>query len=292
MPIVGVMTARRIPIASRVGFGFIVLVVLATGCASRADDTGESEFDCPRGLTRPFSVETLLRVANDNGVSLKRDPSCGAIPDAVESASNIVIGDDVQDDDQVAAREGHVMCDIADLPFAEPPFRVMRTKWPDDQETHLDIANLSCTIYPSAEGQIARLDAAFRALAKAPVEQRSCTQARPRPVTLKRLIDTAKKSGLRLLLDARCIEPGVVAQASTIVPYDRSEKDDEVFLDQGDVTCLVRESALPGAEEIRTTNLSVGKRFDFLNVSCTALPALGEDEVRVGRVRATFEDLG
>lgn len=243
-------------------------------------------------MTRPFSVETLIRVGRANGVSFKRDPDCGAIPDAVESASNIVIGDQVQDDDEVDAREGTVLCHIVDLPFAEPLFGVRRTKYPDDEETYFDVANVRCAIYPSARGQIARLEAALEALAEASVERRSCPQARAEPVTRERLIDAAKRQGLRLLPDARCIEPGVVAQASTIVPYDRPENSDEVFYDQGEVTCLVRESAVPGAEEIRTTDLSVGKRFDILNVSCTVLPYPKAETAQVERVRATLEDLG
>jgi hypothetical protein len=153
MPIPGVMTAaHRMANASWVCFGLIVFALLAGGCASRGEDIDASQFDCPRGLTRPFAMETLVRIANDNRVSLKRDSSCGAIPNSVASASNIVIGDDVQDDDEVDAREGTVFCHIADLPFAEPPFRVGRTKYPDDQETRLGMANVSCTIYPSAAG--------------------------------------------------------------------------------------------------------------------------------------------
>ena len=36
---------------------------------------------------------------------------------------------------------------------------------------------------------------------------------------MARLIQAAKNKGLPLLHDARCIEPGVVAQASTFIPY-------------------------------------------------------------------------
>jgi len=55
-------------------------------------------------------------------------------------------------------------------------------------------------------------------------------------------------------------------------------------------------SQLPGlgmsaAEKIRTTNLIVGKRFDYLNVSCEVSPSLGHEKTQVGRVSATFEDL-
>jgi hypothetical protein len=132
----------------------LLFVSLAVACASVGGDVDGSqadgsEFTCPRGLTRPFSVKTLIRVGQQNGVSLRHDPSCGAIPDAVEAASNIVIDDHVQNDDAVEAREGDVGCHLEDLPFAKPPFGVRRTKYPTDQETYLDVANVTCVIYPS-----------------------------------------------------------------------------------------------------------------------------------------------
>jgi hypothetical protein len=286
----------------------VVLASLACGCGSRDGDVKRSEpagqsqpdeqprtaersqFDCPGGLTRPFSVETLIQVAQEEGVSLKRDPGCGGNLEYVAAAANMVISDGATDDDEVDAREGHVMCHLADQPFAAAPFRVRRTKYPDDQETYFHIANVHCAIYPTGAGQVSRLEAALRALAAAPVEQRSCPQARPKPVTVAGLIEAAKKNGLRLLRDARCIEPGVVAQASTIVPYDRPANVDEVFYDQGEVTCLVREAAMLGADDIETTDLSVGKRFDFLNLSCTVEPSLGEETAQVERVRATLRE--
>ena len=123
-----------------------------------------SQFDCPRGLARPFSLETLLRVGQENGVSLKLDPSCGGNQVAIESASNVLITDDVHDDDEVYAREGHVLCHIEDLPFAKPPFRAHRVKYATDEETHLDVANVHCSIYPEAAEQIDRLERASRRL--------------------------------------------------------------------------------------------------------------------------------
>ena len=188
-------------------------------------------------------------------------------------------------------REGQVICDIYDLPFAAPPFEVRRTKYATDQQTYLDVANVNCAIFPTADGQIARIEAALKDLADAPVETRSCPQVRPQPLTVKRLIGTAKKHGLRLYPDARCIEPGVVAQASARVPYDLAQVSNPAFYDQGDVTCLLRKSAVPSAEKIKTITLSFGKRFDYLNVSCKVEPNLGQEAVQIGRMRATFEDL-
>ena len=210
----------------------------------------------------------------------------------MESASNL-IGDDVQDDDEVEAREGHVLCGIEDLPFAKPPFRVHRTKYASDEETYLDVANVRCAIYPSAAGQIDRLEGALEALASAPVERRSCPRARPEPITVGRLIAAAKRQGLRLLRDARCTEPGVVGQASTLIPYDSENANDlGILTAYGEVTCLVRKSAVPGAEEIKTTDVSAGKRFDFRNVSCTVLTSQEKEAADAERVRATLASLG
>ena len=130
-------------------------------------------------------------------------------------------------------------------------------------------------------------------MAEARVEQRSCPLARPRPITVARLIGAAKRQGLPLLRDARCMEPGVVAQASTLIPYDRENVNDlKILTRYGEVTCLVRRSAPPGAEEIRTTDLSSGKRFDLLNVSCTVLTNQEQEAEHAERVRATLEALG
>jgi hypothetical protein len=270
----------------------LVVALLATGCASPPGGVGDaSQFECPRGLARPFSVRTLIRVARAHGISLKRDStSCFEI--AIDQASNIVITDDVHDDDEVRAREGFVLCHVEDLPFAKPPFRAHRTKFDTDEETHLDVANAHCSIYPEAP-ELDRLEQAFKALAKAPVEKRSCPRGPPAPITLARLMHAAKRQGLPLLRDARCIEPGVVAQASTFLPYKRGKVSDiDLFTEYGEVTCLVRKSAAPGAEEIRTTDLSSGKRFDFRNVSCTVLTSQEREAAQAKRVRATLEALG
>jgi hypothetical protein len=272
----------------------LAIALLAGGCASSGSDVKESEITCPGtgGLTRPFAAKTLVRVGQENGVSLKRDPTCSGNQEAVALASNILGGDDVRDANKIDAREGSVLCSIVDLPFAKPPFRVHRKKYATDQETYVDVANVSCAIYPSASAQIDRLEAALKMLAQAPVEQRSCSRASPRPITVARLIHFAKKRGLPLLRDARCMEPGVVGQASTLIPYDRENANDlEILSAYGEVTCLVRKSASPGAEEIRTTDLSSGKRFDLLNVSCTVLTNPKNEAAHAKRVRATLEAL-
>ena len=53
----------------------------------------------------------------------------------------------------------------------------------------------------------------------------------------------------------------------------------------------MRKSAAPGAEEIRTTDLSSGKRFDFRNVSCTVVSQEEKEAAHTRRVRATLASL-
>lgn len=277
----------------------VLSVVLVTGC-TLVDSGVESnlEDDCPQGLARPFSAQTLIRVGNANGVSLKPNPEGCSVSGGrgeVQDVTNMLIS---ESDDEVGVREGHVLCSVYDLPFKRPPFRAGRHRWPDDQETHFWVANVDCAIYPSGPGQIERLAMTFRALAAAPVEQRSCPQARPTPVTLQTLLRVAREHGLRLQHDQRCIEPGVVTQASTFLPYDRASilSSDVISQQQGEVTCLIRKSAQPGTQVLQTTTFNIGTRFDRLNVSCTVLP-LNVDlypEIsaeQVARVRATMQAL-
>ena len=78
-------------------------------------------------------------------------------------------------------------------------------------------------------------------------------------MTVDRLIATAKRHGLRLRRDARCIAPGVVAQASTTLAYAPVKEDDQVYRDQGGVTCLLLASEQPGWDSPVTTQALAGK---------------------------------
>lgn len=194
---------------------------------------------CPDGLTRPYTVDALVRAANHERVSLIADPDCGGLSAAaiVAGASNIPSG--TNDRDGASDREGHVICHLLDRPLARGPFEVGRSKHPDDQETRVFVGNVSCAIYPSGSGQIDRLAAALVRLSNASVERRTCPSSLGRPVSVRRLIAPARKNGLPLLRDARCIEPGVVDQASTILPYAPDVESDTVRDAFGDVTCLL-----------------------------------------------------
>lgn len=275
----------------------LVIGWCAAGCASSAEQAVEAAaFDCPRGgLARPFGVEKLIRAANQEGISLKRDPSCSSgLATPIESASNILSTNDV---DGVSDREGRVTCDVVDYPFASPPFKVsLGDKFPNDPVTYFLVGNVVCSIDSSAPSQVERLAAAMEKLSVAPVEQRSCPRVRPQPVTVDHLIATAKRHGLRLRRDARCIAPGVVAQASTTLPYAPVKEDDQVYRDQGGVTCLVLASPQPAWDSLVTTDLKPGRRFDFQNVSCTIITLGGDgpvtdNELQVGRLEATMSAL-
>jgi hypothetical protein len=77
-----------------------------------------------------------------------------------------------------------------------------------------------------------------------------------------------------------------------MVPYDRHPTtEDQLWYDQGDVTCLFRKRPVPGARRMVTTPLVSGKRFDLLNVSCEIFPFPAKEAKQVGRLRATLQDL-
>ena len=78
-----------------------------------------------------------------------------------------------QSQDEVELEDGHVVCIVAKRVHenGQAPGRVRRTKYPEDEETHVSVHNLLCAIYPStepgaAEQQIARLERALTELAR------------------------------------------------------------------------------------------------------------------------------
>jgi hypothetical protein len=67
--------------------------------------------------------------------------------------------------DPVAASEGTIFCDLdRGGPIGSRQrraTRLRRIKYEGDEETHLGLFNVSCTIYPESGGQIERLAAAL-----------------------------------------------------------------------------------------------------------------------------------
>jgi hypothetical protein len=121
---------------------------------------------------------------------------------------------------------------------------------------------------------------------------RSCPRLSPEPISFEELMEVAKRHGLGLRADARCMEPDVVTQASTLVPYlPVDDGQDRSFFAHGEIICLLRKTAVRGAETIKTTAWGGATRFDLLNLSCSIHPSADARVEQIARVRAAFEDL-
>jgi hypothetical protein len=262
---------------------------LCAGCGG-SSGTAEPAFEntCPRGLTRPISVHSLIATANAHGISLERDPDCSAYIGGVDAASNVV-DTDSGEYDEITSREGHVLCELGDDPLRDLE-RVRRTKYPEDEETSFDVANVSCTIYPERPEHVDQLQAALGAVARGPVERRDCPRGRPKPIGFTELVEAARRQGIELQKDLRCIAPGVVAQASNLLPYEASFGD-EVEREQGRVTCLLRRAADPAASTVEEAKATVTTQFRFRNLECWVTPLPDVNERHVDAVRALFADL-
>jgi len=262
---------------------------LCTSCGG-SSDTAEPAFEntCPRGLTRPIPVHSLIEIANAHGISLERDPDCYAYIGGVDAASNVV-DTDSGEYDEITSREGHVLCQLGDDP-SRALGRVERTKFPEDEETSFGFANLSCTIYPERPEQVEQLRVALEAVARGPIERRNCPRARPKPIGFAELVEAARRHGIELLKDERCIAPGVVAQASNVLPYE-GPSGDEIELEQGRVTCLLYRAPDPEAAKVQEAKATVTTQFRFRNVECWVTPLPDVTKRHVDAVRALFEDL-
>lgn len=264
---------------------------ICVGCSGFASEEGRPDFEdtCPRGLTRPFTVHSLIKIAREHGISLKRDPSCYAYIGGIDAASNVVDAPS-NEYDFVVSREGHVMCDLGDDPQREIG-PVTRTKYPEDQETSFNVGNIGCTIYPVQPGQVERLRIALQAVARGPVERRDCPRTRPRPIAYEPLVDAARAHGIELRRDERCSAPGVVAQAANVLSYEASAYPDSTEMEQGRVTCLLRGTADPKAVEVQEDKATVTWRLRYRNVECWITPLPDTNEHQVDALRAVFDDL-
>ena len=282
-------------VATVVTLGFATAVCGA--CVGPPSDDGavaEPTFEdtCPRGLTRPFAVGSVIRIARRHGFSLQRETECDAYIGDVENVSNAVdtTGEEY---DEITSREGHVMCSLGDHPPPYGALRVQRTKYPEDEETYFDVGNVSCAVYPERPEHIERLRRALEAVARGPTVRRGCPRGTPAPIGYERLVRSARAHGIELLRDERCIAPGVIAQASNVLVYlpytETGPQWDQIEFEQGHVTCLLRAGGGPPA--VDEEQATVTTRLRYRNVECWITP-LGENELdQVDALRAVFEDL-
>jgi hypothetical protein len=134
-----------------------------------ADGVSTAEFDACADRGEPVSLRDLVRAARDHGISLEIDRNTCATPEAerVAGFDSDATNAPGSADETRRAREGHVLCDVADS--GRGALEV--TKYPTDSETYVDALNLHCSIYPSDAAsereQVQRVVRTMRALERA-----------------------------------------------------------------------------------------------------------------------------
>ena len=114
----------------------------------------------------------------------------------------------------------------------------------------------------------------------------------PSPIGPDELSRVARSHGIHLRRDRRCVAPGVVAQASNILPYETApEQYEKISIEQGEITCRLRAQPQRSANEVVEEKATVSTQFRYLNVACTVSPLPDTNARHVNRLRAVFSDL-
>jgi hypothetical protein len=143
-----------------------VFILLGGGCADSKESSGDPPpTGCAAGPGRPIGVEAVISTLRRHGFDVVRDEECMTPEDVATLTSDY----SEKSQDEVEREDGHVICIVVKRVHKDG--RVRRTKYPEDEETYVDVQNVSCAIYPStepgaAERQIARLERALTELAR------------------------------------------------------------------------------------------------------------------------------
>lgn len=158
--------------------------LLLAGCAQEAEpDRAFTEPPpCNPEQGRPISEATLKAVLARHDIHLYRDDRCETFrnpeapppdpgaPPHNPNAPQATLGNtrNSLEYDRVVSAQGFILCEL----YRGGPVgarqrratRVRRIKYEGDEETHLGIFNVSCSIYPDSPEQIDALEAALRQL--------------------------------------------------------------------------------------------------------------------------------
>jgi hypothetical protein len=144
-----------------------LMTLLCAGCGSQsaAPDTTTLAHDlCDRASrSRPVSVDLLVTVFRQNGITLEITNRCDTSVDATNSGPS-----GLEPDVTVSEREGVVLCTLL---TKDVGWRLDVNRYEGDQETHFVSLNVVCTLYPSNEAQehtqVERVRAAMNELIRA-----------------------------------------------------------------------------------------------------------------------------
>ena len=165
------MIARRAVVLAVVGVG-----AFASGCGGSDGPVSAPPVLPPLSaaqlarcgeLGEPVSLTRLVRVFRENGITLDMKESTCRMPlekraRGLDTAATNAGRDGLSSTEEVNRREGHVLCDILPRSYERSPQVV---KYSDDQETHAEVLNIACVVYPSdAASEAAQVERLRKAL--------------------------------------------------------------------------------------------------------------------------------
>jgi hypothetical protein len=124
---------------------------------------------CVGGETGPLGEEAVSEALRAGGFSVFRDErGCGGAEDIAIELTNLLFDgphENIEEHDEVTAREGHVLCSLRHRPIYGTGTKIDRRA--DGRATRFVLENLECSIYPDgdhAEAQVRSLEEALHSL--------------------------------------------------------------------------------------------------------------------------------
>lgn len=262
-----------------------MLVAVCLGAASCGSGAGyvptaEGAERCG-ALGVPVTAAKLVEVFRANGITLdvnqRKCEQSGFVDGLATNAGPMGL----QSDDEVKRREGLVLCRLWSEGGRGP--RVEMVKYPTDTETHFNVLNVGCSVYPSAaaseQRQVSRVAEALRAVSRAvpetPVSERC--GSRGAPVTTSDVASILSDSGITMMRvnQAKCDDPGSDLPDATNVRPESQEY-------EGNVSCWV------GSQKDSFDDLELGEER---NPAITVREVGGTTSMTVLNVRCTIDPL-
>ena len=146
---------------------FSGLAFLAASCATSNGKSGSSGTTtsvakkCRAGTASPINERALQGALGVKGIQAYRVDNCA--PDALVRLSNVTDAVPYEQEQDVVASEGHILCDIYRTDIFGS--RIERFVWRNDpRPTYLRVLNVDCAIYPESNEHTDTLEQAVRQL--------------------------------------------------------------------------------------------------------------------------------